>query len=454
MSDAWLFSGGKIVTPQGEGPERRDLLLRDGMIQAIGEQIDAPDDGRVVDCSGKLILPGMFDMHVHAREPGREDLETIRTASEAAINGGVTGLLAMPNTDPPVDTGSKIQFIHNLPDQNARIPVITAGCVSKNRSGNELAEIGDMVDKGALMITDDGDPVEDPVLLRRAMEYTRSFPLIVGTHCEIPALSGEGVVNEGRASYRLGLPGQPAVSEEICLERDLRLAQFTDASLHVHHMTTGEGVQLVRQFKEKGVDVTCEVTPHHLIFSSDDITQHNTQYKMNPPLRRPEDCERLLEGLKQGVVDCIATDHAPHARFEKRHDFMQAPFGILGLEVALLSLYTYLIEPGELDWGTLVRAFSTRPRSLLGRPELRFETGQAPDFLLFDTESTTSVDESYLRSKSSNTPFLNTEMDGSIELVVKRGEVLLDRTTGGESTSSNDPGEAEGAPAQSSLGAG
>jgi dihydroorotase len=405
----------------------RDVLIEDGIISAVEASLDDTQEVRVLDADNKILLPGLFDLHTHLREPGREDTETIESGSEAAINGGITGLLAMPNTDPAIDSGSMVDFIEDIAEDDARIPVKTAGCITKNRAGDELAEIGDMKAKGAPMITDDGDPVGDAQVMRRAMEYAKNFDLIVADHCEIPNLSEDGVVTEGEASYRLGVPGQPAISEEVCIERDLRLARLTGARYHVQHLSTAEGLRSIERFKQEGVEVTCEVTPHHLLFSHEDLETHNTAYKMNPPLRSDADRQALVEGLADGVVDAIATDHAPHAEFEKRKDFNSAPFGIIGLETALVSLFDRLIQPGELSWGRLVDAFSRRPRQLLDRPDATVKEGNEANLVLFNPSSTTTVDRAFLRSKCSNTPFLDETLDGRVEVVVKSDQILLDR---------------------------
>lgn len=425
MSDRWLLVDGRIVR-EDEDPIPRDVLVEDGRIARVGRDLDVEGDPEVVDCEGCLILPGLFDMHVHLREPGRTDAETIRTGTEAAIRGGITGLLAMPNTQPAIDTGSMVQFVQDIAERDARIPVLTAGCITRGREGEELAEIGDMHAKGSPMVTDDGNPVADPRVMRRAMEYSRNFDLLVADHPEIPALSEEGSVNEGPVSYRLGVPGRPAVSEEICIERDLRLAELTGARYHVQHLSTAGGLRSVRRFRERGVEVTCEVTPHHLIFSDDALESHDTNLKMNPPLRREEDRARLVEALEAGTIDCLATDHAPHPAFEKRQAFNHAPFGILGLETALPALHTHLIREGEVSWGSVVRAFSVEPRRVLGRRPVALEPDHPAELVVFDPEATVTVDRDFLRSKSVNTPFFGQELHGNVRRVMREGNWLLD----------------------------
>lgn len=427
MNSSLLITNAGVVSPSDPDPVERDVLVSDGSIERVDTSLDVSGDVETLDADGKLLIPAFFDLHVHLREPGREDTETIRTGAEAAINGGVTGMLAMPNTDPAVDTGSMVDFILDIARDDARIPVVPAGAITKGREGNELAEIGDMKAKGAPMITDDGNPVANARVMRRAMEYAKNFNLIVADHCEIPDLSEDGVVTEGEASYRLGLSGQPAISEEICIDRDLRLSRLTGVHYHAQHVSTAEGVESIRRFKNEGDRVTCEVTPHHLLFSQEDLQSHDTALKMNPPLREDSDRSALLEGLKDGTIDAIATDHAPHAGFEKRKDFSSAPFGITGLETALLSLYDELISEGKLGWDTLVETFSENPRDILGRPSVLIEENNPAEFLLFDPGESTDITREYLRSKSTNTPYLGETLEGRIELVVRGEDVLLDR---------------------------
>lgn len=423
-----LFHGGRIVTENDPQPIKRDILVEDGHIVAVEESISAVnDETKKVDCSGKVIVPGLYDVHVHLREPGREDKETIETGARAALNGGVTGILAMPNTTPPIDSGGMVRYVLNIAREKAAVTVHTTGCITKDRAGYALAEIGDMVACGAIMITDDGDPVHDPLVLRRAMEYARNFDLILGMHCDIKELFNEGAMNEGAASYRLGLPGIPAASEEICMERDLRLAKLTGARVHIQHVSSAGGVEIIKRFKNEGVQVTAEVTPHHLIFNEDDIIDYNTHYKMNPPLRSAEDNEKLLEALNEGVFDCIATDHAPHTSFEKKLDFCSAPFGITGLETALASLYDRFISKDKLRWDTVVRCFSGAPRRILKLPSVSLTKGNTAEFLIFNPEAETKADREFFCSKSVNSPFYNETLQGLVETVVIRGEIKMDR---------------------------
>lgn len=426
MSNARLFRGGQLVDSQHAEPRRLDILVgADGRIEKIAPEVKPPSGADTVDCTGKILLPGLFDMHVHLREPGREDEETIATGARAAVRGGFTGIVAMPNTDPPIDTGGLVRFVRTLAREQSPIPVWTSGCITKGRAGKQLADIADMHRQGAVMITDDGDPVADPYLFRRALEYARHFDLLVACHCEVPELSHGGAMNEGARSYRLGIPGIPACSEEISIARDLELARLAGARIHIQHVTTARGLDIIRRAKADGVRVTCEVSPHHLLLNEDDITDYDTYFKMNPPLRTPADNAALLAGLLDGSIDALATDHAPHTEFEKNLDFASAPFGITGLETALPSLYERLILPGKLPWDILVRAFSQTPRRILGLEEAEFAEGQLANFTIFNPDGSTQVSVETMASKSRNTPFLGQTLTGAVEEVVLGPGLLL-----------------------------
>ena len=425
MTKSLLFRGGLAVNAHDLQPQRLDVLVgADGRIERLGPDLPAAPGAYTVDCSGRILLPGLFDMHVHLREPGREDEETIGTGARAAARGGFTGIVAMPNTDPPIDTGGLVRYVRTLAREQSPIPVWTSGCITKGRTGQQLADIADMHQQGAVMITDDGDPVADPYLFRRALEYARHFDLLVACHCEVPELSRGGAMNEGVRSYQLGLPGIPACSEEISIARDLELARLAGARIHIQHVSTARGLDIIRRAKNDGIRVTCEVTPHHLLLSEHDITDYDTNFKMNPPLRTAADREALLSGLLDGSIDALATDHAPHAAFEKNLDFASAPFGITGLETALPSLFDRLIRPGRLPWDVLVRAFSQTPRRILGLEAPEFREGALADFLVFDPDATTHFTADTMASKSRNTPFLDQALAGAVVQVVCDGKLL------------------------------
>ena len=421
-----LFKDGDIASEDSPKLVRGDVLVEDGRIVRIAPSLPATPDCEVIDCAGKILLPALFDVHVHAREPGQEQKETIATCAEAAINGGVTGFVMMPNTVPAIDNAGVVKTVLES-GRKCRIPIYTTGAITKGREGKELAAIGAMKAAGAVMITDDGFPVSNPVVLRRAMEYAKNFGLIVASHCETMELSGKGSMHEGAVSYSLGLEGIPAISEEICLDRDIRIGQYTGAHIHIQHVTTARGMNTIRRYKEEGVKVSCEVAPHHLIFNHEDVGDYDTNYKMNPPLRTKEDNAALLQGLIDGVFDVIATDHAPHTPFEKKNDFANAPFGITGLETALPSLYDRFISKGALGWDLIVKRYSAEPRRLLGHAPVPLVENGTAEFIVFNPKATTTFSRDFMKSKSINTPFLDQTLQGRIDCVVHAGNVLLKR---------------------------
>lgn len=404
-----------------------DVLVENGVITKIGHDLGARPDAEVIDAQGKILSPAMFDTHVHMREPGQEAKESIKTGTEAAINGGVTGVVLMPNTSPAIDSAAMVRTIYEIAEREARIPVYTSGCITKGREGKELAGIEGMLNLGVKMLTDDGDAVPDMMLLKRAMEYAGEFDCFFASHCEMLELSGPRALNEGRVSYKLGIQGTPACSEEICMDRDIRLAHATGAKLHIQHVSSKIGMETIRWWKQMGAKVTAEVSPHHLLFNEEDIGNYDTHYKMNPPLRTAEDNAALLDGLKEGVFDIIATDHAPHTPFEKAQDFINAPNGITGLETAVVSLYHHFINQGEFGWDLLVKRYSAEPRRLMGLDPVPIVEGGKADFFVFDPAGKTKFTSDFMCSKSENTPFLDQELDGQVDLVVLGDEILLQR---------------------------
>ena len=428
MSDLIFIKQASIAKEGDSDLEEADVLIESGLIKSVGVGQDVPDQARIIEAKGKVLLPGLFDVHVHLREPGQTSKETIKTGTKAAINGGVTGVVAMPNTIPAIDSGGMVRSVLEIAKNDSNIPFFTTGCITKGREGKEMAAISGMKDAGVVMITDDGSPVENPQLLRRAMEYAREFDLPLASHCETMQLSGSGAMNEGRRSYKLGIPGIPSISEEICISRDIQIAAYTGAHLHIQHVTTAAGMEIIRRAKNDGVNVTCEVAPHHLIFNENHIIDYDTYYKMNPPLRTEEDNVRLFEGLIEGVFDVIATDHAPHTEFEKKQqDFEAAPFGITGLETVLPSIFHYFINENKMDWGGMVQRYSSEPRKLLGHDPVSISEGQKAEFVIFDVNGETVFTKEFMESKSPNTPFLDKTLKGCVELVVVGEELLLDR---------------------------
>jgi len=423
-----LIKNARIASENSPELREADVLLGDGTIQKIGSGLAAPEGVRVIDAAGRILMPAMFDAHVHFREPGFEAKETIASGAESAINGGITGVVMMPNTVPAIDSAGVVSQVLESAKKNARIPVYTSGCVTKGRHGKELAGIDGMRALGVKMLTDDGDTTGDPSVLYRAMQYATEFGMFFASHCEVPELAGPRALNEGAVSYRLGIKGSPACAEEIIIDRDIRLAHATGAHIHIQHVSSKVGMETIAWWKSRGdVRVTAEVAPHHLLFTDEDIGDYDTHYKMNPPLRTKADNEALLQGLIDGTFDLIATDHAPHTPFEKSQDFVSAPNGITGLDTALVSLYHYFVATGKFGWDLVVKRFSAEPRRFMSLPAISIEEGQPVDLILFNTEKETTFTKEFMKSKSQNTPFLDKTLKGSVDLVVLGENILLER---------------------------
>lgn len=428
MANVIFFQGGEVASE--ELPlQRADVWVEEGIIKGVGTSLPIPQGAKVIDCTGKVLLPAMFDAHVHFREPGQTHKEDIAAGSEAAINGGITGIVMMPNTSPAIDSAAVVKMVLDKAKAVSRIPIYTSGCITKGREGKELAAIDGMREAGVLMLTDDGDAVPDSNLLLQAMRYAKEFGMFFASHCEDPALAGPRAMNEGQMSYHLGIDGTPACAEELFIDRDIRIAHAAGAHVHIQHVSSRLGMETIRWWKEMGAHVTAEVSPHHLLFNEQDIGDFDTLYKMNPPLRLAEDNAALLQGLKDGVFDLIATDHAPHTDFEKSQDFVSAPNGITGLETALISLYDRFLKNGDLTWDLIVKRYSAEPRRLMSLPPVPIEEGKRAELIIFDPTGETTFDRSYMKSKSANTPFIHKTLSGRIEFVMAGEKVLLDRST-------------------------
>lgn len=416
---ARLFQHGEVWDSDAGVMVRADLLISDeGMIEAVGEGLAGEGDVVVTDCRGCLIIPGMFDLHVHGREPGEEHKETLASCAAAAVHGGVTGLVLMPDTLPPIDSGNLVKSLQDLVSEVSPIPMLPAGCLTKGRKGEQLAGFSGMASRGVAMLTDSGRSVPCPDLLRRCMEYARDFDLLVTTFCDTAALTKAGALNEGKVSYRLGLPGMPAMSQEIAIDRNLRVAQHTGARLHIQQLSTANAVRSVSGAKEAGTNVTCEVSVHHLLLTEEDIVDYNTHFKLAPPLRLPPDREALLAGLIDGTIDVIASNHSPHTEFEKSADFGSAPFGVAALETTVLAIYDGLIRPGVFGWDLLIERYSKRPREILGLPPVRIAAGEKAEFFVFDPAAETEMTRDYFKTKSPVTPFLGKTFAGAIRETV------------------------------------
>jgi dihydroorotase len=424
MSRPIVLRGGRVVDPSQKLDATRDVLIADAKIVEIRARIDAPDDARVVDCGGLVVTPGLIDVHVHLREPGEEHKETIATGAASAAAGGFTAVCAMPNTDPPIDDPAAVGFIAAEGRRANAARVYPVGCISAGRQGKRLALIGEMVEAGAVAITDDGNPVMDSGLMRTALEYATAFGIPVADHPEDLGLSISGHMNEGIVSTRLGLPGKPNAAEDIHIVRDLLLAELTGGHIHLQHVSTRFGVESIRQAKARGVRVTAEATPHHLILTHEAVNGYRTDAKMNPPLRAPEDVLAVREGLADGTLDTVATDHAPHHYDEKEAAFTDAPNGIVGLETALGLMLTRVVGEGVITLPTLVDRMSCGPARAFELPGGTLAEGTPADVTIFDPKEAWIVDPAAFRSKSRNTPFAGARLEGRAKMTLVGGRFV------------------------------
>ena len=410
---AFLLRGAHVVDPQEGIDDVLDVLIDGEKIACVGKDLEAPADAEVIDAAGKYLVPGLVDMHVHFRDPGFEYKETIATGSAAAVHGGFTDVATMPNTDPVTDTGAEIRYQIDRAHAAGLCHVRPIGAMTRGEKGESLAEIGDMVIEGAAAFSDDGHGVQSAGMMRTCMEYIAQFDRVALAHCEIESLSGHGVINEGRASTRLGMFGWPALAEELEIYRDIELVRLTKCPLHICHISTRKGLDLVRAAKADGLPVTCEVTPHHLFLCEDDITDaYDTNLKMNPPLRTADDAAALRGGLLDGSIDCVVTDHAPHAPHEKDCEWEISFFGIVGLETSLSLMLQNLVATGKMSWSRLVEVMAVNPRRLLRLDPVSVKAGSAADLTLIDPAKSVTVTPEWMQSRSKNSAWLGQTLTG------------------------------------------
>lgn len=444
-----LFRNGRVIDPAQNLDQVADLLVDDDVVAGIGSYTSAD---RVLDCTGKIVSPGLIDMHVHLREPGREEDETIATGAAAAIAGGVTTVACMPNTEPALDTRDAAEFVILQAKRAEQCFVLPIGAVTKGRAGKELAEIGKLVDGGAVAFTDDGGPVGSAEIMRRALEYTRMFKRTepfarpvdefedrfgkaVLVHAEILELTEGGVMNEGMVSHRLGVRGMPAVAEDIMIYRDIVLAELTCGKVHILHVSTAGGVDLIRQGRRRADDlvrqgkasfwISGEACPHHFILTDEALLSFDSNYKMAPPLRTRRDVEAIIEGLKDGTLSVLATDHAPHAAEKKAREFDQAPNGIVGLETFLPLCVTHLVEPGHLTWNQMIEKMTINPAKVLGIDRGSLVPGAVADVTVIDPDVRWTVDVTQFKSKSRNCPYHGWPVRGKAVATVVGGQVRM-----------------------------
>jgi dihydroorotase len=424
-----LIANGYLIDPTQGINTGRDLLIEDGRVAAlVGRGEARPEGAEVFDATGLVVAPGFIDLHVHLREPGQEYKETIETGAAAAVAGGWTSVCAMPNTDPVNDNPAVTSFIIERAQAAGLANVFPVGAITKNSRGTELAEMGEMKRAGIVAVSDDGRPVPSSGMMRRAMEYARSFDLAVVDHCEDQTLAAGGVMHEGEWSLRLGLRGLPAFAEESDAARDCSLAELTGARLHLAHVSTRGALDAVRRAKERGLQVTCEVTPHHFTLTDEAVKDYDTNYKMSPPLRSREHLEAVLEALGDGTIDAIATDHAPHHADEKALEFDHAPFGITGLETGVALALERLVHRGVIGLERLVELCSVNPARIFkleGRGTLR--PGAWGDVTLLDPDLHWQYDNVLSRSKSRNSPFSGWQMYGAVIATIVAGRVVYRR---------------------------
>ncbi|NQT46605.1 MAG: dihydroorotase [Candidatus Omnitrophica bacterium] len=418
-----LIKNGQIVDPAAGVQKELDLLIEDGKISEIGRSLKA-SGAKEIDAKGKLVLPGLIDMHAHLREPGREDKETILTGSRAAAKGGFTTVCCMPNTSPCIDSQGVARFIISEAERAGLIDVRPVGAITKERNGEELSEMADLKRAGCVAVSDDGNPVPKADMMRRALEYASMMGFVVISHCEDKDLSGIGVMNEGFISTILGLRPIPRHAESFMVERDIRLAELTGAKLHIAHVSTKESVELIREAKARGAAVTAETCPHYFTLTDEAVKSFDTNLKVNPPLRTAADVEAIKEGLRDGTIDVIATDHAPHTENEKDVEFDYAPFGMIGFETALGLVASELVEKKVLDWKGVAEKMAVNPSKILGLGKGTLAQGAAADITIIDPNKEWQLKREDILSKSHNTPFIGRKMTGLVEYTIASGKII------------------------------
>src|SRR5438105_12034969 len=419
-----LIRGGRVIDPAGSIDAVQDVLIEHGKIARIGGRLTTSQGATVIDAAGKWVCPGFIDMHVHLREPGHEYKETVATGTRAAAAGGFTAVCCMANTQPVNDNRAVTDYIRSKAESEGVVRVYPIGAVTRGLEGKELAELAELAEAGCVAFSDDGKCVMNAELYRRAMEYTLPFGAPVISHAEDHTLSRAGCMHEGVVSTELGLPGIPAAAEDVMVARDIVLAELTGAHVHVAHLSTAGAVRLVRDAKARGVRVTAEVTPHHLLLTEEAVRAWDANTKMAPPLRTKRDTEALIEALADGTIDCVATDHAPHALSEKEGEYDRAAFGIVGLETAVAVALDRLVRPGLLPLATLIARWSRDPARLLNLPGGTLSAGAVADVTILDLDTETTVDPSRFHSRSRNTPFGGWQLHGGPWMTIVGGELV------------------------------
>ena len=425
--DDILVRRGRVIDPANRRDEVADVLVRSGKVVQVGPDIPNADGTREIDAGGLVVTPGLIDVHVHLREPGYEHKETIASGSRAAAAGGFTAVVAMPNTNPPLDTPDRLQDFHRRVDATSRVRAYPIACITEGRAGQKLAPLELLAAAGAVAFSDDGDPVEDEEIMRAALSAAAQLDKPIFPHEEVKQLTAGGCMHEGEVSARLGVKGMPAAAEEGMIARDIRLVRDTGGPLHVAHISTAGSVELVRAAKAEGLPVTCEVLPHHFILTDEEVACQGTAAKMSPPLRTRADVEAMIAGLADGTIDLISTDHAPHTAVEKRQSLEQAPFGIVGLETAVGLTLTYLVTTGVLDLASAIDKWTWSAARTMRLPGGRLNSGDPGDLTILDPDESWQVDAESFQSNSKNTPFHRLQLTGRAVASVVGGEMVFSR---------------------------
>lgn len=420
-----IIKNGRVIDPANNIDGNFDIKIENGKIAQIAASISATKADNIINAEGLIVSPGFVDVHVHLREPGQEYKETIETGTQAAAAGGFTSVCCMANTQPVNDHGAITEAILQRARETGSVNVFPIGAVTKNLDGKVLSEIGELREAGCVALSDDGRTLQNSAILRKALEYAKSFNMPLISHAMCPDLMGKGVMSEGFVSTELGLPGIPHIAEDIIIARDIAMAELTGCAVHVAHLATAKGVELVREGKKRGIPITCEVTPHHFTLTDEACRTYDTNTKMAPPLRRSEDIQAIKQGMRDGTVDAIATDHAPHAVSEKELDFEEAPFGIIGLETAL-ALSLRLVDEKVIDLKRLVELLSTQPSKIMNLKKGNLSVGSDADITVFSSTEAWTYDVSQGYSKSKNTPFHGWKMKGRVKYTIVAGKVAYE----------------------------